>query len=88
MDRRPLVTSAEIGLGNTGSAGVVLASVRPECIVTALVVWSQIVGYLLGPPIAGGVTQALGFSALGLVPAAAAMALVAAMRAGSFSRLG
>jgi MFS family permease len=77
-----IVTGAGIGLGNTGSIGVLLQSVRPERIVTAMIIWSQIgiAGYLLGPVIAGGVAQALGFSALGLVPLAAAIALLAAMQ--------
>jgi MFS family permease len=76
-----VVTGVGIGFGNTGSIGVLLESVRPERIVTAMIIWSQIgiAGYLLGPVIAGGVAQALGFSALGLVPLAAALALLAAM---------
>jgi MFS family permease len=71
-----------IGLGNTGSIGLLLGSVRPERIVTAMIVWSQIgiVGYLLGPVAAGFVAQSLGFAALGLVPLAAAVVLLRAMR--------
>ena len=77
-----VVTGAGIGLGNTGSIGLLLESVRPERIVTAMIVWSQIgiAGYLLGPVLAGAVAELLGFSALGLVPLAAALALLAAMR--------
>lgn len=77
-----IVSGAGIGLGNTGSIGVLLESVQPERIVTAMIIWSQIgiAGYLLGPVLAGGVAQAFGFSALGLVPLAAAVALLAAMR--------
>jgi hypothetical protein len=77
-----IVTGAGIGLGNTGSIGVLLEAIQPERIVTAMIIWSQIgiAGYLLGPVLAGGVAQALGFAALGLVPAAAAIALLAVMR--------
>jgi MFS family permease len=66
------------GAGYTGSAGVLLESLGPERIVTALVVWSQlgIVGYLLGPLAGGAVAQGLGFAAIGLVPAAAAVLVV------------
>jgi MFS family permease len=73
-----VVTGAGIGLGNTGSIGVLLESVRPERIVAAMIVWSQIgiAGYLLGPVAAGGVAQSLGFSALGLVPLVAAFVLL------------
>jgi len=78
-----LLTGAGIGLGNTGSSGLLLESVRTERIVTALIVWSQIgiVGYMLGPPLGGSVAQALGFAALGLVPLVAAVALLAVMLA-------
>ena len=45
------LTGTGIGLGNTGSIGMLLESIRPERIVTAMITWSQIgiVGYLLGP---------------------------------------
>ncbi len=71
-----------IGLGNTGSIGMLLASVRADRIVTAMVVWSQIgiAGYLLGPVAAGLIAQSIGFAALGLVPLAAAIVLLRAMR--------
>ena len=77
-----VLTGTGIGLGNTGSLGMLLESVRTERIVTAMIVWSQIsiAGYLLGPIAAGGVAQWLGFAALGLVPLAAALVLLRALR--------
>jgi MFS family permease len=74
------------GAGYTGSAGVLLEAVGTERIVTALVVWSQlgIIGYLLGPLAGGAVVQGSGYSAIGLVPAGAAvLVLVAQARATS-----
>lgn len=73
---------AGIGLGQTGATGVLLAAVAPERIVTAMVLWSQlgIVGYLAGPLLGGTVAQALGFRALGLVPLAGAVLLLATAR--------
>jgi MFS family permease len=58
---------------------VLLESVAPERIVTAMVLWSAIgiVGYLAGPVLGGAVAQAFGFQALGLVPLAVAVALLA-----------
>jgi MFS family permease len=74
-----------IGLGETGATGVLLETVAAERIVTAMVLWSQlaIVGYLAGPVVGGAVAQALGFQALGLVPLAVALVLVAAFRRAS-----
>ena len=37
-----VLTGTGIGLGNTGSIGMLLESVRPERIVTAMIIWSQI----------------------------------------------
>jgi len=76
-----IVVGAGIGLGNTGSIGLLLECVRPERIVTAMVIWSQIgiAGYLLGPLLAGIVVQAAGFSALGLVPLVGAVALIGSL---------
>jgi MFS family permease len=75
-----IVVGAGIGLGNTGSIGILLEAVPAERIVTAMVVWSQIgiVGYLVGPLVGGIVVDVLGFAALGLVPLAAGAALLAA----------
>jgi hypothetical protein len=54
-----------------------------ERIVLAMVVWSQVwaVGYLVGPAAGGGVAEGLGFGAIGLVPLAAALPVVAAFAA-------
>jgi hypothetical protein len=62
-----------LGAGEAGSLGVLLESIGVDRIVLAMVVWSQVwaVGYLVGPAIGGGVAQALGYGALGLVPLAA-----------------
>lgn len=77
-----VLAGAGVGLGNTGSIGMLLQAVRPDRIVTAMVIWSQlgIIGYLLGPIAAGLVAQTLGFAALGLVPLAAAAILLGALR--------
>jgi MFS family permease len=76
------VAGVGIGLGETGATGVLLETIAPERIVTAMVLWSQlgIVGYLAGPAVGGAVAQALGFRAVGLVPLAVALALLAAFR--------
>jgi MFS family permease len=76
-----VLTGIGIGLGNTGSIGMLLEAVRPERIVTAMIIWSQIgiAGYLLGPVAGGAVAQWLGFAALGLVPLAAALVLLPAL---------
>jgi MFS family permease len=73
------------GAGYTGSAGVLLNAVGSERIVTALVVWSQlgIIGYLLGPLAGGAVVQELGYAAIGLIPAAAAVLVVGAYASAS-----
>jgi MFS family permease len=59
-----------VGAGEAGSLGVLLESIGVDRIVLAMVVWSQIwaIGYLVGPAIGGGVAEALGYGALGLVP--------------------
>jgi hypothetical protein len=71
-----------IGLGNTGSIGVLFEAVGNERIVTAMLVWSQIgiAGYLIGPLAGGAIVQAFGFSALVAVPALAAAAVAASLR--------
>jgi MFS family permease len=77
-----VLTGTGVGLGNTGSIGMLLQAIRPERIVTAMIIWSQlgIIGYLLGPIAAGLVAETLGFVALGLVPLAAVMILLGALR--------
>ena len=69
-----------LGAGEAGSLGVLLESIGVDRIVLAMVVWSQVwaVGYLVGPAIGGGVAEALGYGALGLVPVAAALLVAAA----------
>jgi MFS family permease len=59
-----------LGAGEAGSLGVLLESIGLDRIVLAMVVWSQVwaVGYLVGPAVGGGVAEALGYGALGLVP--------------------
>jgi MFS family permease len=66
-----LVAAIGIGIGNTGSIGVLVQAVPVERIVTAMVIWSQIgiAGYLLGPLLGGITADQLGFAYLGIVPA-------------------
>jgi MFS family permease len=73
------VAGMGVGLGETGSIGVLLRAVPAERSVTAMVVWSQIgiVGYLIGPLAGGAVAEVAGFAWVGLVPLAAALLLVA-----------
>jgi MFS family permease len=79
-----LLAAVGIGLGNTGSLGLLVEAVPVERIVTAVVVWSQIgiAGYLLGPLLGGLVAEGLGYAYIGLVPAAAALlyAIIPAVR--------
>lgn len=74
------VAAVGFGVGEAGALGVLLHSVGAPRIVLAMVVWSQVwaVGYLAGPALGGGVAEGLGFAAVGLVPLAAATAVVAA----------
>jgi MFS family permease len=74
-----LLAAVGIGLANTGSLGLLVEAVSVERIVTAMVVWSQIgiIGYLLGPLAGGLVADGPGYAYLGLVPAAAALVVVA-----------
>jgi MFS family permease len=69
-----------LGIGEAGALGILLHSIGVERIVLAMVVWSQVwaLGYLAGPAAAGGVAEALGFGAIGLVPCAAALLVAAA----------
>lgn len=72
-----------VGAAYTGSLGVLIDTVEPQRIVTAMVIWSQLalVGYLVGPLGGGGLAQAFGFRTIGLVPLGAALLLVAAYAA-------
>jgi MFS family permease len=78
-----LLAAVGIGLGNTGSLGILVETVPVERIVTAMVVWSQIgiIGYLLGPLAGGIVAEGPGYAFVGLVPAAAGVLVVALLRA-------
>jgi hypothetical protein len=55
-----------------------IETVKTERIVTAMVVWSQlgIIGYLIGPLAGGLMADKVGFAGLGVVPLAAAAALL------------
>jgi MFS family permease len=77
-----LLAAVGIGLGNTGSLGILVETVPVERIVTAMVVWSQIgiIGYLLGPLAGGIVAEGPGYAFVGLVPAAAGVLVVALLR--------
>jgi MFS family permease len=70
-----VVAGVGLGAGEAGSLGVLLESIGLEKIVLAMVIWSQVwaVGYLAGPAAGGGVAEALGFAAIGLVPLTAAL---------------
>lgn len=78
-----LLAALGIGIGSTGSLGVLVDSVDVKRIVTAMVVWSQIgiVGYLIGPLLGGAVAEGLGYSAIGLVPAAGGLAVLVVLAA-------
>ena len=69
-----------VGTGEAGSLGVFLEAIGTEKIVLAMVVWSQIwaIGYLAGPAVGGIIAETLGYGAIGLVPLAAALLVVAA----------
>jgi MFS family permease len=77
-----LLAAIGIGLANTGSLGLLIEAVPVERIVTAMVIWSQIgiVGYLLGPLAGGLVAEGLGYAFIGLVPAAAGLAVLVLLR--------
>jgi MFS family permease len=74
------VAGVGFGAGEAGALGILLESVGTDRMVLAMVVWSQLwaVGYLAGPAAGGGVVEALGFEAIGLVPLAAALLVLAA----------
>jgi hypothetical protein len=52
-----------------------------------MVLWSQlgIAGYLAGPAVGGAVAEAFGFQAVGLVPLAVAVPLLATFRLARYS---
>ena len=77
-----LLAGVGIGLGNTGSLGMLVEAVPVERIVTAMVVWSQvgIIGYLLGPLASGLLVEGLGYAFVGLAPAAAGLVVLVLTR--------
>ena len=77
-----LLAALGIGLGNTGSLGMLVEAVPVERIVTAMVVWSQIgiIGYMLGPLTGGIVAEGAGYGYVWLVPAAAALLVLVLTR--------
>jgi MFS family permease len=79
-----LLAAVGIGLGNTGSLGLLVEAVPVSRIVTAMVVWSQvgIIGYLLGPLAGGIVADGPGYAFVGLVPGAAGLLVLAAWALG------
>lgn len=80
-----LLAAVGIGLGNTGSLGMLVEAVPVERIVTAMVVWSQvgITGYILGPLARGLVADGPGYAFVGLVPAVAGLLVLALLRRGA-----
>lgn len=84
-----LLSGVGFGLGEAAAIGILLGVVGPERIVLAMVVFSQVwaLGYLAGPAAGGGVTEAFGFAAIGLVPlTCATLVLAAFLRAGAPGR--
>ena len=70
-----------VGIGSTGSLGLLVESVDVKRIVTAMVVWSQvgIAGYLAGPLAGGLVADGLGYPAVGIVAAGFGLTVLAAL---------
>ena len=79
------LAAVSVGVGSTGSLGLLVESVSVERIVTAMVVWSQvgIAGYLIGPLAGGAVAASLGYAALGLVTTIFGLAVLAGLRTGN-----
>jgi MFS family permease len=69
------------GLADTSSLGTLLETSDVQRIVLALAVWSQgfALGLLLGPALGGLVAETIGYAAIGLVPGAFAVLLVAVL---------
>ena len=84
-----LLAGLGFGLGEAAALGVLLEVVGTERLVLAMVVFSQVwaLGYLAGPAAGGGVAEALGFGAIGLVPLVGAFLVAAAfLLAGRWQR--
>jgi MFS family permease len=71
------------GVAESGALGILLETVGTSRIVLAMVVWSQLwgIGYLVAPAAGGGLAQALGTPAIGLVSLVGALLVVAAFAA-------
>jgi predicted MFS family arabinose efflux permease len=71
------------GVAESGALGILLETIGTSRIVLAMVVWSQLwgIGYLVAPAAGGGLAQALGASAIGLVSLVGALLVVAAFAA-------
>jgi hypothetical protein len=78
-----LLIGVGFGAAESGALGVLLETVGTSRIVLAMVVWSQLwgIGYLAGPVAGGGLAQALGEPAIGLVSLVGALLVVAAFAA-------
>lgn len=80
-----LVAGALLGIGfglaEAGSLGVLLETIGTERIVLAMVIWSQLwgIGYLAAPAAGGGLAEALGASAIGLVSLVGALLVFVAL---------
>jgi hypothetical protein len=82
------LAAAGVGIGSTGSLGLLVETVDIKRIVTAMVVWSQIgiAGYLLGPLAGGFVAEGVGYPAIGVVAACFGLAVLAALSASDGTR--
>ena len=71
------------GVAESGALGVLLQTVGTSRIVLAMVVWSQLwgIGYLVAPAAGGGLAQALGAPAIGLVSLVGVLLVAAAFAA-------
>ena len=71
------------GVAESGALGVLLETIGTSRIVLAMVVWSQLwgIGYLVAPAAGGGLAEALGAPAIGLVSLVGALLVVAAFAA-------
>jgi MFS family permease len=70
-----------VGMGSTGSLGLLVEAVDVKRIFTAMVAWSQIgiAGYLVGPLAGGLIAEQFGYAATGVVAAAFGLAVLAAL---------
>ena len=75
-----LLCGLGFGLGEAAALGILLDVVGTERLVLAMVVFSQVwaLGYLAGPAVGGAVAETLGFDAIGFVPLAGALLVLAA----------